>query len=389
MTTRRDILKYAALDRSAAHFPLYFDLDSENQEYDPRLYNPYTNAGTESPKPRTITIPDVDSVAGGKKYKVLKGDFHIHTHFSDGQVSPEARVQEAIQNGFDCIALTDHVELRAHRGFKFPVGKDNHNAAYRAAKPVADENDLLLFHGVEITKFFLPPGHINAIFITDANPIARAVDDWRRMVALAVEQGGFIIWNHPGEVAPLHGGLAPGVPMSFTQEHQKMCNKGHLHAVEIFNDTHLYPIVSDWCNERDLGILAVSDIHASELQTYGMQNPRRPMTLVLAEERTEESVREAFFARRTIAWVANMIFGRPEWVRKLFAACVEIDTVNCSAGTADIKNKSDIFMYLQVRNRDYALYPQENISIPYNNGETLCVMNWFVGTNKPLEYSAL
>ena len=53
--------------------------------------------------PRTITIPDT---AG---FKVLK-DFHMHTLFSDGQVMPADRVNEAVQNGLDVIAITDHIE---------------------------------------------------------------------------------------------------------------------------------------------------------------------------------------------------------------------------------------------------------------------------------------
>ena len=37
-----------------------------------------------------IVIPNVDG------YLTLKGDFHIHTVFSDGKVWPETRVREAI-----------------------------------------------------------------------------------------------------------------------------------------------------------------------------------------------------------------------------------------------------------------------------------------------------
>ena len=42
------------------------------------------------------------------------------------------------------------------------------------------------------------------------------------------------------------------------------------------------------------GLFANSDIHASELNHYGIQNPARPITLVLAKERSAESVRELF-----------------------------------------------------------------------------------------------
>lgn len=37
-----------------------------------------------------------------------KGDFHIHTDASDGKLSAEAVIKEAIKNGVDILAITDH-----------------------------------------------------------------------------------------------------------------------------------------------------------------------------------------------------------------------------------------------------------------------------------------
>ncbi len=50
-------------------------------------------------KREIINIPDV------KGYKTLKCDFHQHTVFSDGQVWPGVRVQEAWREGLDVIAI--------------------------------------------------------------------------------------------------------------------------------------------------------------------------------------------------------------------------------------------------------------------------------------------
>ena len=50
------------------------------------------------------------------KYVVLKSDLHIHTIYSDGNVTPEYRVQEAWTDGLDVIAITDHVEYRKWEG---------------------------------------------------------------------------------------------------------------------------------------------------------------------------------------------------------------------------------------------------------------------------------
>jgi hypothetical protein len=250
------------------------------------------------------------------------------------------------------------------------------------AKPEADKRNLILIRGTEITKSKMPPGHFNALFVQDVNPIADVVDDWKKMLAVAAEQGGFIHWNHPGWVAPNSGGLAAGAPMSFTEEHHDVRKKGLLHGVEVFNGAELYPIVSDWCNEYDLGIVTNSDIHPSELQQYGIQNLRRPITLILAEDRTEAAIREAFFAKRTIGWAADMIFGRPEWVEKLFAACVERSS---ELMLVVLKNKGDILIRLRIQETDYELKPQGEVKVNCSLNAKLHVTNWFVGTNKPLE----
>ncbi|MCL2306049.1 MAG: PHP domain-containing protein [Planctomycetaceae bacterium] len=329
--------------------------------------------------PRVITIPDVG------EYKVLKGDFHIHTVFSDGVVLPKDRVAEAVDNGLDVIAITDHVEYRPHfggngTGIKLLDKNDDYNIAYDLAKPVADEKNLILVRAVEITKR-MPPGHFNALFLKDANPVAAVVDDWRQMIAVAVEQGAFIQWNHPGAVNPNFG--FPDGPMRFTDEHEEIYQKGHLHGVEVFNGFSFYPVAMQWCIERDLAMMGDSDIHPSEWDRYGYQNPLRPMTLILAKERSYDSVREAFFAKRTIAFAAGMVIGRQEWLEKLFKACV---TMTSKPGLLVLVNKSDIPCQVQAGGVVCELPPQGKITIYRSDSmNKLTVSNWRVGVNQPLE----
>ncbi|MGL4943390.1 MAG: twin-arginine translocation signal domain-containing protein [Thermoguttaceae bacterium] len=328
--------------------------------------------------PRTIAIPDVG------EYKVLKGDFHIHTLFSDGLVMPKDRVYEAVDNGLDVIAITDHIEYRPNLGGNsIKLVDDNHNIAYNIARPGAEKNNLLLVRGTEITKKIMPPGHFNALFIEDANPIAAVVDDWRNMLAVAADQGAFVHWNHPGWVAPKSGGLAEGVPMSFTDEHEQARAKGHIHGVEVFNGTSYYPVALDWCNERNITPIANSDIHKSEWNMYGHHNLLRPMTLILAKERSVASVREAFFAQRTIGFAAGMIFGRAPWVEELFRAAVKI------ASTPDritLNNVSDIPCEIEANGQTHSIPPKGTLEIARSNTlKKLVVSNWLVGTHRPLE----
>ena len=379
MTTRRNFLKCATLLGAAMMLPVRSLLAQSVLTPKPMGDGLKTvaHATVIKPKkapPRTITIPDVG------KYKVLKGDFHMHTLFSDGRVMPIDRVNEAIDNGLDVISITDHIEYHPNitgGKLKLAENNDDHNVAYNMAKPEADKNNLLLIRGTEITK---SEWHFNATFIKDANAIAAVVDDWRAMLAVAAEQGGFIHWNHPSwidrtpDVAPF--GLKTGEPMRFFDEIEEARKAGHVHGVEVFNGTSFYPIALDWCNERDLTPVTVTDIHQSDWNTYGHQNLLRPMTLVLAEDRTEEAVREAFFAKRTVGWAANMIFGRPEWVEKLFRSSVEIKK---SGSGLTLQNLSDIPCLIGTSE----LAAKGTVEIAA--AQKLTVNNWFVGLNKPLE----
>ncbi len=58
---------------------------------------------------REVKIPDISG------YRTLKCDLHTHTVFSDGQVWPTVRVEEAWREGLDAIAITDHIEHKPHK----------------------------------------------------------------------------------------------------------------------------------------------------------------------------------------------------------------------------------------------------------------------------------
>ncbi|MDR3196638.1 MAG: hypothetical protein LBU34_02110 [Planctomycetaceae bacterium] len=326
--------------------------------------------------PREIIIPNVEG------FKVLKGDFHLHTLFSDGQVMPSDRIIEAVDNGLDIIAITDHIEYRPFFSKKgrYKLNNElaeNFNIWYDTAKPEAEKHHFLLVRGAEITKE-LPLGHFNVLFANDINPIAAAVNDWRKMLKIAADQGAFLLWNHPGYEIPADK------PLQFTELHEEAYQQGLLHGIEIFNGWDYYPIVSDWCNERNLALFANSDIHPSELRCYGIKNMFRPITLVLAKEQTVESTKEAFFARRTIAWAANILWGRDPWLPALFKASVNIKF--SSSGTLELTNTSSLPISVTIGGVAFNLPKDVKCQVYRAEGvKTLTVTNWMVATNKPLE----
>ena len=74
-------------------------------------------------------------------FKTLKGDFHQHTVFSDGQVWPTIRVEEALREGLDAISITDHLEYQPH---KRDIPHPDRNRGYQIAKKKRKVKILLL-----------------------------------------------------------------------------------------------------------------------------------------------------------------------------------------------------------------------------------------------------
>ena len=84
-----------------------------------------------SVKRTEIILPQV------KGYTIYKADFHVHTIYSDGNVTPRERVMEAWYDGLDIVAITDHLEKRSYEKFMLkalaPYSKDGSPFVYAHA----------------------------------------------------------------------------------------------------------------------------------------------------------------------------------------------------------------------------------------------------------------
>ncbi len=278
----------------------------------------------------TIRIPDIPG------YKTLKYDPHIHTVFSDGRVWPTVRVDEAWREGLDVISITDHIE---YRPFSDDVVSD-HNRAFEVARPSADNMNILLIHGTEITRA-MPPGHFNAVFLNDANPID--TPEWRDAIKAARSQNAFIFWNHPG-----WSRQQPDTTL-WWEEHTWLLENDMLHGIEVVNGRSYSPEAHQWCLDKNLTMIASSDIHGPIGMDYDLSmGERRPMTLVFARERNNESVREALFEGRTAVYFDNKLAGREEYLRELFMHSLEIKSVARSSNSYSVTlfNPTDIPLVL-------------------------------------------
>lgn len=281
-----------------------------------------------------VNIPDIPG------YITLKGDFHTHTVFSDGNVWPSVRSEEAWREGLDAVAITDHIEYQPHKN-DLPTA---HERSYEIARPVGDELDVMVLKGSEITRE-MPPGHLNAIFLTNSSLLA--VSKWQDAVAAAHEQGAFIFWNHPGWQPQLKDGKVTWYP-----EHTELIAQGKLHGIEVVNGRDYVPEAHRWALDKNLTMLSNSDIHAPlNLDYHVHDGDHRPLTLIFARERTPSALKEALFDRRTAVYSGDRLIGKEEFLRPIFDRSVQVSK-------KQITLKGNDGLYIQIRNSsdiDYKL----------------------------------
>ena len=244
------------------------------------------------------------------EYKVLKGDFHIHTVFSDGVVWPVSRVEEAYIEDFDVITLTEHIEYRPHLT---DMSTTDHNRSYDIAKNAAERYGIVLIRSTEITRG-MPPGHLNIINIQDANKFdiffnkENTSDSTNVTLALneGRQQGGFIFWNHTAYPTPDN-------KSTWHPSHQRLMEQGLMMGIEIVNGERYESIAFQWCLDHNLTILSNSDVHSTMAQKR-LADGFKVMTLILARDKTSEAVMDALRNRRTVALWNNQLMGRMEHV---------------------------------------------------------------------------
>lgn len=162
--------------------------------------------------------------------RVLRVDFHIHSHFSaDGDMSPEDVIKSAKESGLDAIAVTDHNSIKG--------GVE----AQKISK------GLIVFVGSEIkTK----EGEIIGLNLKKDVPCDLSLVQACKLVK---EQNGFIIVPHPFD--KFRNGIG--------DEIEKIVR--YIDAVEIFNARTLIDGFNnksfEFAKKRGLPFVAGSDSH--------------------------------------------------------------------------------------------------------------------------------
>ena len=310
---------------------------------------------------RVIRFPDVPG------YHVLSCDFHQHTVFSDGSVWPDIRVQEALRDSVDAISLTEHLEYQPHQA---DIPHPDRNRAYQLAQEEAKGSNLIVVNGSEITRD-MPPGHTNAIFLTDANKLLH--DDAMESFREAKRQGAFVFWNHPNWTAQRPDGVA-----TLTDMHRKMLAEGLLQGIEVINDVNFSDEAFQIALDQNLTLMGTSDIHGLIDWNYLVhEGGHRPVTLVLAKERSAESIREALFAHRTVVYMNNTLAGRPEHLLPLLSACIRVESAEYEGNTSVLKvalrNLGDSDLLLQNQS-GYTFHHDAGIVELHGNSQTVILV---------------
>lgn len=164
-------------------------------------------------------------------------------------------------------------------------------------------------------------GHNNAVFIADANSILQ--DKAENAFKEAKKQDAFVFWNHPAWYAQ----SPKGTPI-LSDFQKTRITRGELHGIEVINSLDYSEEALTIALEQDLTIMGTSDIHGLIDWDYTEKGNHRPITLVFAKERTPESLKEALFAKRTVAVYNDILVGRQEFLNPLIRASIEILSVN-------------------------------------------------------------
>ena len=301
-------------------------LTAQNENVQYQLLEGYSSSRAYSP--RKIAVPDLPG------YKTLKCDFHLHTHYSDGNVTPEMRVLEAWVEGLDAISITDHQPMP-----RSVTETKDCNVSYNRALPMAKSKGLTLIKGLEITGSD-PVGHLNVLFVKDCNdymPKKRNFSEQQAdsLIEKAAAEGAYITTNHPGW--PDKNSELPAYIMRHIEAKR-------IQGIEIFNNEEFYPRAIDYADQYNLAYIGATDAHYPTAFLFDLKEKHRTLTFVFAKENTQESIKEALFAGRSIAYADQKLAGKESMLKLFLRASLKVLSYEEKNGKFHVRlfNDSDI-----------------------------------------------
>lgn len=234
-----------------------------------------------------------------QKYKGtrwFKCDFHLHTTasecFEDKTVTAEQWVDRAIEQGLDCVAVTDH----------------NTGSGIDEIKAIADEKGLVVFPGVEIT---CDTSKIHLLVLFDMDKTSADIRDFlvradiraedfgtqdaissksiREIADLANEDGGIVI---PAHIDDEYNGL-----MTVGDKNLKdFYEKDNVNAIQIINNPTEKIKQIEYAKNENIALLTFSDNpHEEGSPKHGLFGICQDYSWIKMDEQPSlESLRQAF-----------------------------------------------------------------------------------------------
>lgn len=350
-----------------------------------KTFNDIERLYSKSPVRKQIVLPQVDGL------NCYTAELHAHTIFSDGNVSPAERVEEAWRDGLDILAITDHIETRRQerdmlkflkgyspdkKGFE-PINvrcsrgipadergivSDLNLSCDLAIKAAKNYPELTIIKGIEITREPVHIGHYNALFTKDNN--ALYTPDDAQTIRNARAQGAIITHNHPG----WHR-----TSTDMTEFEKKIYAEGLIDGIEITNGCEFYPKMVRRAIEKGLYMVSATDVHSTTEPLFNNLGFYRDMTLIFAKDKSEKSLRKALLSQKTLCYCAGNIIGELSLLEKFFRASVTAKYIaNSSKGPKIVLSNHTSFDYTLICNGDVITLPAfKSISITLRKGEPI------------------
>ena len=335
---------------------------------------------------RELRFPDLND---GRL--VLSVDPHTHSVFSDGHVWPTVRVWEANKDRLDAMAITEHLEYQPYRK---DIPHPDRNRAFELAtkenKKGRERTDLLLIAGAEITRKY-SPGHVNALFINDANPLLTAKTrkketyvNARDALREAKAQQGFMIWNHPAWQNDFPDGV-----IKISKKQQALFDEGLIHGIEVANGEYFNDSSLQVALDHNLTIIGASDIHGLIDYDYDITaGTHRTVTLAFAEERSVKGIAQALFQKHTVALYDRQFIGREAELDALFNSFVSFERLpsrrkDRQQTTVRIRNAGPIAIELRVAGNISLNKSVGYITVPASGATVITVLDR--AANEPID----
>jgi hypothetical protein len=179
-----------------------------------------------------------------------------------------------------------------------------------------------------------------------------------------------------------------------TETHEYLIKNNLLHGIEVVNEVTFSEEAFQLALDYNLTIMACSDIHGLVDWLFEIEGGgHRPVTLILAKEKTESSIREALFDKKTIAYFNHQLAGREDVVNTLLKSTMIIESASYIGPSAvaefTIKNLSNS-SYTLINQSEFSFHQHSDlIKIEPLSETKIQVKTRDVLTNIPLKFEVL